>query len=86
MASMISTFEVPDEDADDVGVDQAPDLRFPFLEVAIETGILQGDRGLRREQFQHRDPGRREDAGGQVVFEVEHTDEFGLVNQRQAEN
>ena len=24
--------------------------------------------------------------GGQVVFEVEHADQFGLVDQRQAEN
>jgi hypothetical protein len=30
--------------------------------------------------------GRREDAGGQVIFEKEHADELGLIEQRQAEN
>ena len=83
---MISTFEIPDEDPDDVGVDQAPDLGFAFCEIAVQTGILQRDRGLRGKQLQHRDPGRREDARGQVVFEVEHADQLGLVEQRQAEN
>ena len=29
------TVEVPDEDADDVGVDQAPNLRFAIFEIAI---------------------------------------------------
>ena len=71
---------------DNVGVDQAPDLRFAFFEIAVKTGILQGDRGLRRKQFQHRDPRRSENVGGQVVFQVKQTDQFGLVNQRQAEN
>ena len=80
------TFEIPDKDSDNVGVDQAPNLRFAFFEIAVKTGILQGDRGLRGKQFQHRDPRRSEDVGGQVIFEVEQTDEFGLVNQRQAEN
>ena len=79
-------FEIPDEDPDDVGIDQAPDLRFALLKIAVQTGIFQRDRRLRGEQLQHRDPGRREDAGGQVVFQVEHADELGLVQQRQAEN
>ena len=57
-----------------------------FCEIAVQAGVLQRDRGLRGEQLQHRDPGRREDAGGQVVFQVEHADELGLVDQRQAEN
>ena len=79
-------FECKDEDPDDVGVDQAADLRLALLKIAIQTGIFQRDRRLRGEQLQHRDPGRREDAGGQVVFQVEHADELGLVQQRQAEN
>ena len=77
-------FEIPDEDPDDVGVDQAPDLRFAFCEIAVQAGVLQRDRRLRGEQLQHRDPGRREDARGQVVFEVEHADELAwLINGRQ---
>jgi hypothetical protein len=39
-------FDSKNEDADDVGVDQASDLRFAFLEIAVKTCILQGDRGL----------------------------------------
>ena len=70
---------MPEEDPDDVGVDQTPDLGFALLEIAVQTRILQGDRGLGRQQRQHRDPGRREDVGGQIVFEVEGPDEFGLV-------
>src|SRR5947209_8782076 len=29
--------EIPDEDADDVGVDQAPNFRFAFCEIAISA-------------------------------------------------
>jgi len=41
--------QVPEADPDDVGVDQAPDLRFPLLEVAVEAGVLQRDGRLRRQ-------------------------------------
>ena len=66
--------ESPDDDADDIGIDQAPDLGFTFREIAVQTGILQRDRRLRGEQLQHRELGRREDAGGQIVLEVERAD------------
>src|SRR5262249_16222846 len=36
--------------------------------------------------FQHRDSRLGEDVGSQVVFEVQHTDGFGLIDQWQAEN
>jgi hypothetical protein len=81
-----ATLEIPDQNSDDIGIDQAPDFRLALRDVAIQVGILQCDRGLRGEQLQDRDPGRREDARRQVVFEVEHADEFGLIEQRQAEN
>ena len=80
------TLEIPDEDTHDVGVDQAPDLGFALFEIAVKTGILQGDCGLRGKQFQHCDPGRSENVRGQIIFEIEHPDKFGLVDQRQAEN
>ena len=54
------TSEIDDENSDDVGVDQAPDLRFPFLKIAIETRVFQRDRRLCRQQFQDRDPSRCE--------------------------
>jgi hypothetical protein len=37
-------FGSKDEDPDDVGFDQAPDLRFAFCDLAIQTRILQRDR------------------------------------------
>ena len=55
-------------------------------QVGIEAGVLQRDRGLRGQQFQHREPGRREDVGRQVVLEVEHADQLGLLHQGQAED
>ena len=66
------TVEIENEYPDDIGVDQAPDLRLPFLKIAIETRVLQRDRGLRRQQFQDRDPSRRECVRGQRVFEQEN--------------
>ena len=45
---------------DDVGVDKASDLALPFLEIAIETRVLQRDRCLCRQQFQDRDSIRGE--------------------------
>jgi len=57
-----------------------------FFDIAVEARVLQGDRGLRRKQFQHRDPGRSEDMGSESVFQVEHADELGLVDQGQAED
>ena len=70
------TFEIPDENPDDVGVDQAPDLRFAFCEIAVKPRILQRDRRLRRKQLQYRRPGGREDVRSQIVFKVENTDEL----------
>src|SRR5271154_288104 len=63
--------EIPNEDSDDVRVDQAPDLRLALLEIAEETGVLQRDRRLRRQQFQDRDSIRSERVRGQRVLEVE---------------
>jgi hypothetical protein len=79
------TVAMPEADPDDVGVDQTPDLGLAFFELTVQTGILQGNRGLGRQQRQHREPGRREDVGGEMVFEVEHPDEFGLIDQRHTE-
>ena len=80
----ILAFKLPSEDPDDVGVDQAPDLRFALRQIAVQAGILERDRRLRGEQLQHCDSRRREHAWTQVVLEVQHTDEFGLSEQWQA--
>ena len=46
-----TTVKIENAYPDDVGVDKASDLRLPFLEIAIETRVLQRDRGLRRQKF-----------------------------------
>ena len=61
-------------------------LLLPLRDFAIQVGIFQCDSGLRGEQFQDQDTGGSKDARRQVIFEVEHADEFGLIEQRQAEN
>src|SRR5882672_6473468 len=60
---------IPDEDSDDVRIDQAADPGLPFPEIVVQAGILQRDRRLRRQQFQYRDPGRREHVRCQIVLE-----------------
>ena len=77
--------QVCDHHADDVGVDQAPELAFPFLQLAVETAVLQRCRRLRGEQPQHCDRGRREHTCGQVVLEVEQGDHLALLDEWQAE-
>src|SRR5260370_2905808 len=64
----------------------APALAVFLLQIRIEVGILERDRGLGGDQLQHRAPGRREDPGSQIILEVEHSDQCGLLDQRQAEN
>ena len=56
------------------------------LVLGVKAGIFQGDRGLRRQEFEHREPARREDMGGEIILQVEHTDKLGLFQQRQAEH
>ena len=80
------TLKIPNVDSDDIGVDQSPDLGFAFNDIAVQAGVLQRDRGLRGEQLQHGQPGRREHVRGQVVFQVKHADELALIDQRQAED
>jgi hypothetical protein len=45
------SFGFPDEDPDDIGVNQSPDLGFAFHDIAVEAGVFQRDRGLRGEQL-----------------------------------
>src|SRR5262245_29016438 len=76
-----STFEIGNEDPNDVGVDQTPNLSFAIFEVAIKPRILERDRGLRRQHLQHRDALGRENARRQIVFKIENTYELSLVDQ-----
>ena len=58
---------------------------FPrFRDLAIQARILQRVRRLRGEELQPRDPGRREDARGQVVFEDERADVSSWVSSGRA--
>src|SRR5207247_4587818 len=80
------TFKVPDDDPNDVGVDEASDLRFAFSDIAVQSRIFQRDRSLRGEQLQHRDSRRCKNMGRQCILKVEHANELGMVDQGQAEN
>src|SRR6267378_3504634 len=81
-----ATFKIPHDDPDDVRVDQTADPGLPFLEIVVQTGVLQRDRRLRRQQFQYRDPGGREHVRCQVILEIKHPDQLGLLHQGQAED
>src|SRR6516165_11729084 len=81
-----STFEIGNEDANDVGVDQAPNLPFAICQIEIELRILKRNRGLRSKHLQDRDAFGRENARSQIVFKIENADELSLVDQWQTEN
>src|ERR1700693_4454272 len=81
-----ATIKVKNCDPDDVGVDQAPDLCLTLLKIAVETGVFQRYRRLRRQQFQNRDAIRGERVRAQRVFEVEQRRQPSLFDQRQAED
>src|SRR5215470_8146554 len=80
-----STFEIGNEDPNDVGVDQAPDLSFAICQIEIKPRILQRNRGLRSKHLQHRDAPGRENARRQIVFKIENADQFSLIDQWQTE-
>src|SRR5215831_12865395 len=81
-----STFEIGNEDANNVGVDQTPNLPFAICQIEKEPRILERNRGLRGEHLQHRDALGRENARSQIVLKIENADEFSLVDQWQTEN
>ena len=81
-----ATLKIPDEYPDNVGIDQASDLRLAFLEIAIETGVLQRYRRLRRQQLEDRRSIRSERARGQRVFKIEQPSQPCLLDQREAED
>jgi len=74
---------MPSEDADDVGIDQPPDLGLAFAEIAVQVRICQGNGRLGGEHLQKRHSGGGEGAGPHSVFEVHHADELALLEQRQ---
>ena len=73
-------------DADGDAFEQFPPALLAHDQLAIEAGIFQRDRGLRRQQLQQRYPGGREHMRGQVVLEIEHAEQLGLFHQGQAQN
>ena len=66
------TVGMPDDDADDVGVDQPPNPCLALLEVAIEAAVLQRDRSFGGEELEDTNPGRGKDVGAEVIFEVKY--------------
>ena len=80
-AKKLKTIETLAEKLSRLGVD----LPFAIFEIAINH-LQEGDCCLRRKHLQHCDTVRSENVRRQIVFKVERTDEFALVNQWQTEN
>ena len=59
---------------------------FAALQVGIEVGILQRNRGLRSQQLQHCNPVRREGARSQIVLQIECADKLRLFDDGQAQD
>ena len=53
---------------------------FAALQIGIQAGILQRDRGLRGQQLQHCNAGRRKGERRQIVLEIECADKLRLFD------
>jgi len=73
-------------DTDGDAFEQVAPAFLAHRQFAIEAGIFQRDRSLRRQQLQDRDPGGSENGDSHVVLDVEHADQLGLFDQRQTED
>src|SRR6266849_5786659 len=58
--------------------------RLAALQIRIEVGVLQRNRGLRSQHLQQCYPVRREGARSQIVLHIECADEFRLFEDGQA--
>src|ERR1700692_4529971 len=56
------------------------------VEVRIELGVFERNRGFRSQHLQHGDPVRGEGARSQIVLQIECADELGLFDDRQAQD
>ncbi len=56
------------------------------MQVRIEGGILQRNRGLRSQHLQHRESFRRERARSQIVLQIECANEFRLLYDGQTQD
>ena len=62
---------------------QQPSLE---LQIGIEGGVLQRNRGLRSQQLQHCNPVRREGARSQIVLQIKCADKLRLLDDWQAQD
>ncbi len=53
---------------------------FAALQIRIEAGIFEGNRGLRSQQFQHHHPIRGEGARRQIVLQIECPNQLRLFD------
>src|SRR5258708_34277584 len=56
------------------------------LQIRIEVGVLQRNRGLRSQHLQQCDPVRGEGARSQIVLQIEYAGKLGLIDDRQAQD
>src|SRR5437870_7841916 len=76
-----ATFEIPYDDADDISLHQAPDLCFTFLELVVQTAVVERAGRLGSEHFQDGNPGGRKDIRGEVVFQIEQGHQRALFHE-----
>ena len=75
------TLLIDAQDRIERGVDELPNPRLPLLKIVIETDVFQRHPSLRSEQFENGHPVRGEGAKGQVVFEVNQSEQLSLLKQ-----
>ncbi len=56
------------------------------LQLVVQLGVFERDRGLAGQQFQHFDPVRGKYARRQAVFQIQQANQPRLFQQRQAEH
>ena len=55
-------------------------------QIAVQTRMAEGNRRLRRQQGQQIDPRGIDHAGGQAILQIQRTNHFALLDQRQTEH
>src|SRR5262249_50213556 len=76
----------PNDDTDDIRIDETPNARLALPEVVVEAAVLERDRRLPSEQLENAEPGWREDGGAEIVFAVKDAEQTRLFDHRQAEH
>src|SRR6266849_1733316 len=81
-----STRNVPAEASSTAQALRLGQVSLVALQIRIEVGILQRNRGLRRQQLQDCDPVRREGRRSHTILQIECSDKLRLFDDGEAED